>query len=530
MSYNIAGDISFQQGHYQKALGYYRKALFGARQIGNREAELTAKKNLGRIFAVTQHFDSAYHYLSQSFAIRDSIDRLGDVQKRSYAFAEHFVKEQYEKEMEAGRLKRWLWSAIVGLCITVIVILSVFVRSMHVRQRKIKSINAELNKYKSNLEYALKDKTRELALSEQQVLNLSNNLPNSAIFRFLFENETEGRMLFISSGWEDMTGEPIETVKDSVSFFRNGIHPEDSHELLEALGHAIHNHTILDTMYRFYRNGRELRWFHVRAISIAGDDGLTYLDGYLVDETQQKQFEQDLIISRNKAEESDKLKSAFLANISHEIRTPMNAIVGFSTLLCNEPLPSTQQAAYLESVHENCQRLMQLIDTIVDVATIEAGQLNLRIETFPLSKIITTVKEYFKPFIEGKRSFVELWFDEELLYSPLTIHTDFLRLKQVFVNLIENALKFTEKGFVRCAYLLDQPDVVHFYVMDTGSGISQENTEIIFKNFRKVNQFSGGAGLGLSIVKKLLLQMGGDIWVESEPDVGSTFHFTLPLK
>ena len=98
------------------------------------------------------------------------------------------------------------------------------------------------------------------------------------------------------------------------------------------------------------------------------------------------------------------------------------------------------------------------------------------------------------------------------------------------MNLIENALKFTEKGFIRCGYLLDRPDAAHFYVMDTGSGISQENKEIIFQNFRQIDQYSDGTGLGLSIVKKLLLQMGGDIWVESELGVGSTFHFTIPVK
>ena len=528
-SYNTAGDISFQQGHHQKASDYYREALLWALQIGNREAEATAKFNLGRNFAATQHFDSAHHYLSQSFAIKDSMDRFSEVQKRSYAFAEHLVKEQYEKEMESEQLKRQLWLAIVGLCILVIALLSIFIRYMFVRQKKIKSINAELNTYKSELEYALKSKTLELALREQQVMNLSNNLPNGAIFRFSFENTNEGKMLFISSGWEDLTGQSIETVEDSVCFFRNGIHPEDSHKLLKALAFAINSHTILDMLYRFYRDGTELRWFHVRAMAIAGDDALTYLDGYLVDETQQKQFEQDLIASRNRAEESDKLKSAFLANMSHEVRTPMNAIVGFSTLLSSTQLTHTRQASYLELVQENCQRLLQLIDAIVDVAKIEAGQLNLRMETFPLSKLMTDISEYFEPFINVKHSFVELWIDEDLLHSSLTVNTDFLRLRQIFVNLIENALKFTEKGFIRCAYLLDRPGAIHFYVMDTGSGISQKNTDVIFQTFRKVDQFSGGTGLGLSIVKKLLLQMGGDIWVESEPDVGSTFHFTIPL-
>ena len=527
-SYNTAGNIFFQQDNYQEALQYYRKALQWALQIGNKEAESTSKQNLGQNFAATGRFDSAYHYLSQSIAIRDSIHQLGEVHKRAYAFAEHIVKQQHEKEKEAEQLKRRLLFVIEGLCLMVIVILSIFIRYMFVRQRKIKYINAELNKYKIDLEHALHDKTRKLVLSEQQILNLSNNLPNGAIFRFSFINGLKGEALFLSSGWEELTG-LIETDRDLFSNFKNGIHPDDNHAFFQTLESVIHNRTMLDAMFRFYRNDKELRWFHVRAMAIAGDSSVTYLDGYLVDETQQKFFEQDLIASRNKAEEADKLKSAFLANMSHEVRTPMNAIVGFSSLLSNEQL-STKQTNYLELVQENCQKLLQLIDGIVDISKIEAGQLNLCMEPFPLSKIMTAVRDHFDPIVDNRYPFVTLCIDEDLLNSPLTVHVDFIRLRLIFIHLIENALKFTEKGFVRCGYHLDQPDVVHFYVMDTGSGISQENTEIIFQNFRKVDPYSGGTGLGLSIVKKSLLQMNGDIWVESELGEGSTFHFTLPLK
>jgi signal transduction histidine kinase len=181
-------------------------------------------------------------------------------------------------------------------------------------------------------------------------------------------------------------------------------------------------------------------------------------------------------------------------------------------------------------IQENCQRLLHLIDDIVDISKIEAGQLNLRLETIQLSEIMTTVRDYFEPIIVSGYPHVELWIDESLLHSSLTVHTDVFRLKQVFVNLIENALKFTEKGFVRCGQLFDLKDTLHFYVMDTGAGIAHEYIETIFQSFRKLDQYSDGTGLGLSILRRVLLQMGGSIWVESEPGVGSTFHFTLPMK
>ena len=528
-SYRVAGDISFHREHYQKAMEYYNKALLLALRNNNKELESTMKMNISRNFAAIGRFDSAFHYLAQSSLIRDSLFQQGEFQARSYSFAELNVKEQYDKDRSGERVQRQLWSVIVILCVVVITILCLFIRFIFVRQKKITSINDELNIYKSKLEHTLYDRTRELILSEQQILNLSANLPKGAIFRFSFENEREGKTLYVSSGWEELTGQSIVEAEDSVFFFHSRIHPDDSRELHIALASAIENHTMLDVVFRFYKNNAELRWFHVRAMAIAGNDWLTYLDGYLVDETDQKHFEQELVAAKDKAEESDKLKSAFLANMSHEIRTPMNVIIGFSDLLSNAKLSPKRQSDYLELVQENCQRLLSLIDDIVDISKIEADQLNLRMETFQLSKVMIAIRDYFEPTIDVEYPHVELWIDEGLLNSSLTVYSDIYRLKQIFVNLIDNALKFTEKGFVRCGQLLDRTDALHFYVMDTGAGIAHENIETIFQSFRKLDQYSGGTGLGLSIIKRVLLQMGGSIWVESEPNVGSTFHFTLPL-
>jgi len=184
----------------------------------------------------------------------------------------------------------------------------------------------------------------------------------------------------------------------------------------------------------------------------------------------------------------------------------------------------------LEIIHLNCQRLLHLIDDIVDISKIEADQLFFRTETVPISEIMTAVKDHFEPIIDAGFPHVELWIDEWLLNSSQTVHTDVFRLKQVFVHLIDNALKFTEKGFVRCGQLSEESDILHFFIMDTGIGIAPDYSEIIFQSFRKLDQYSDGTGLGLAIVRRVLLQMGGAIWVESELGVGSTFHITIPLN
>ncbi len=528
--YAEAGEIYYFLKNYESSLAYLYKSLRLAEQNGFIEVEERTDKSLSKTYFALHRSDSAYRYLARSVAIRDSIALSDKVKARVYTYAEHYVKEQIEKEAQAKEQRQKLLYVIFGLCLLVIFILSFSIYSLKLRQNKIQKMNAELKKYKTDLEGIVEDKTRELVQSEQQFFNLGNNLPNGAIFRFAFENERKGQTLYVSSGWEELTGQSLDAARDSVFFFQNKIHPDDSRELLDQLAVAINNHSILDVVYRFYKNNTEVRWFHVRAIAVAGNDGLTYLDGYQVDETEQKHFEQELVAAKEKAEESDRLKSAFLANMSHEIRTPMNAIIGFASLLSNGNLPPQRQSVYLDLIQDNCYNLLRLIDDIVDISKIEAEQLTLRMELCRVSDIMKEIKGYFESIIQSKYPYIELWIDENSENTSLTVYTDLFRVKQIFINLIENALKFTEKGFVRCGHILDIPDMVHFYVMDTGVGIAAENIDLVFQSFRKVDEYSSGTGLGLSIVKKLLLQMGGTIWVESELGVGSTFHFTLPMS
>lgn len=528
--YSEAGEIQLLLNNRHDALHYLYLSLSLAKRNGFTETEQRTLLLLSDTYSSLKNYDSAYYYLARSHELEKTINSDSNIKQRAYLFAEQNIKEQIESEIKAERQKRELWLVIAVLSLTVMLILGIFIRILSKRQKKIQAINIELNQYKTDLENVVKNQTQELMLNEQQVLNLSNNLPNGAIFRFVFENEHEGKTLFVSSGWENLTGQSIDAARNSVFFFQNRIHPDDSRELLHRLSQAIRNHSILDMVFRFYKNNSEMRWFHVRAVATAGIDGLTYLDGYQVDETGQKQFEQELVAAKEKAEESDLLKSAFLANMSHEIRTPMNAIIGFSSLLNKGYLLADRQHTYLNLIQENCQHLLRLIDDIVDISKIEADQLFLRMESCSVSEIMQEIKSHFEPIVERRYPHVELWVEETSENTPLMMYTDVFRLKQIFLNLIENALKFTEKGFVRYGHLLDKADSVHFYVMDTGVGIAHEHIDAIFQSFRKLDQYSSGTGLGLSIVKKLLIQMGGTIWVESEPNVGSTFHFTLPLS
>ena len=234
--------------------------------------------------------------------------------------------------------------------------------------------------------------------------------------------------------------------------------------------------------------------------------------------------EKDLRVAKDRAEESNRLKSAFLANMSHEIRTPLNAIVGFSSLMVDtEDMEERRQ--YMDIVEENNDLLLQLISDILDLSKIEAG-------TFDFTEREVDVNLLCEDIVLAMRMKarpnVEILFDRHL--PECRIMTDRNRLHQVISNFVNNALKFTEEGNIRVGY--DQLDEAHlcFYVADTGIGIEPEMQNEIFERFVKLNSFVHGTGLGLSICRSIVEQLGGEIGVDSEPEKGSCFWFTLPIK
>jgi len=246
----------------------------------------------------------------------------------------------------------------------------------------------------------------------------------------------------------------------------------------------------------------------------------------------------DLVIAKEKAEQSDKLKSAFLANFSHEIRTPMNAIMGFSQLLVNSKRSENEKREFIDLILVNSQHLLNLINEIIDISRIEAGETILEYHLCDLNQLLyELLNQYNEHKNLLKKTKIALILNPEIEKHNLKITTDTNKLKQIIINLLENALKFTEEGSIEFGYkfiVTDEAKSVLFYIKDTGIGIEQEAKNFIFERFRKVENNLGklyrGAGLGLAISKKLVEILGGQIWVESEINIGSTFYFTLPYK
>ena len=247
-----------------------------------------------------------------------------------------------------------------------------------------------------------------------------------------------------------------------------------------------------------------------------------------------KTNQENLAIAKEKAEESDRLKSTFLANMSHEIRTPMNSILGFSELLSEPSISPEQIKKFNKIIQLSGEQLMHIIDDIIDISKIELNQLTIKYAPVNVHLCLQEVTEVQQNKIKslGKKLKLNLIVEEE--FKDLIIESDEFRLKQIVNNLIGNSIKYTEKGIITVGCTIKSMDgkkFIEFFVKDTGRGIPKEAQEKIFDRFTQADNvdFKEGTGLGLSITKGLLELLGGSIHLESEPGKGSVFYFTLPL-
>jgi PAS domain S-box-containing protein len=256
-------------------------------------------------------------------------------------------------------------------------------------------------------------------------------------------------------------------------------------------------------------------------------DGTVY--GSCRDITERKRTELELINAKDKAEESDRLKSAFLTNMSHEIRTPMNGILGFAELLKEPNLTIDEQQDYILTMQISGARMLNTINSIVDISKIESGLIGIDIKETNLNEKIEFIYKFFKPEVEIKK--LQFLFKNGLPTNEAIIKTDNGKVYGILTNLVRNAIKFTYDGSIEFGYK-KKGEYLEFYVKDTGIGIPKSQQEIIFERFRQGSESHDrgyeGSGLGLSISKSYVEMLGGRIWMESVEGFGSTFYFTIP--
>jgi PAS domain S-box-containing protein len=379
------------------------------------------------------------------------------------------------------------------------------------------------------LDITEKRKIQELLAHEKDSLQIiMDNVPDAIYFK-----NSNGQYLRVNKAFANLVN--YNNPEDLIGKTDFDIYPEDkARESYEEDQTVISTGSALVDKQDIMVNREGLKlWLQTTKVGIRELTGtISQIVGISRDVTQFIDAREELKLAKEKAEQADNLKSAFLANMSHEIRTPINGILGFAKLLEMREFPRDKEKKYLSIINNSGKLLLNLINDIIDIAKIEAGQISIDNVLVDINSVLKELKEFYQSeSIRREKSNVEIRLSIEGGQDNCFILIDVTRLKQVLNNLIYNALKFTDKGYIEFGYR-KQSQMLLFYVKDTGLGISQNEKEMIFERFKQAGMGSRkkeGTGLGLAISKGLVELMGGRIWVDTEPGMGSVFNFVLPL-
>ncbi|MDP2338793.1 MAG: response regulator [Bacteroidota bacterium] len=354
-----------------------------------------------------------------------------------------------------------------------------------------------------------------------------------------------------SEACKAVTGYTPKEFLEDPNLWINMVVPEEKEFVAERASKLLEGKEQPPIEHRIVCKNGKTRWVMDTTIpKFDADDRLVSYEGVIQDITTRKQAEfllqakneeievqneklnlsnTELIIAKEHAEESDRLKSAFLANMSHEIRTPMNGILGFTELLKEPDLTGENQQSYISIIEKSGERMLNIINDIISFSKIESGQMGVSISETNINEQIEYIHTFFKPEVEQKG--LQISYRNTLPAKEAIIKTDREKIYAILTNLVKNAIKFTKTGSIKFGYEKND-NHLQFSVTDTGIGIRPEQLKIVFERFRQgsesLNRSYEGAGLGLSISKAYVEMLGGKIWVESEEGKGSSFYFTLP--
>lgn len=387
----------------------------------------------------------------------------------------------------------------------------------------------------SRLGETIKSSIRKMEVHQQKNLAEKMLKESEEKYRLMVEHSPDGvilhswgKILFANPSALKLLGtESFEMIKDR--------------DLLEFI-HYDYRNSHIDRIRKIYENGKtqgctEAQFLDINnqvfdvevtgiPISFMGEPAVQTI---IRDITARKLVEQELISAKEKAEESDHLKTAFLHNISHEIRTPMNAIVGFSALLNEPDLSKEAQQSYLKIITDSSDQLLAIVNDIIEISNIEVGIIKTNINEINLNALMMKIYQQFNQKASDRS--IEFKLNTSLPGNKAMIATDSVKLVKIISNLLSNAIKFTKKGKILLGYTL-RDDSLEFYVSDTGIGINEDQFEKIFERFYQVENSASrayeGTGLGLSITKAYVELLGGKIWLTSVPGNGTTFYFSLP--
>ncbi len=392
------------------------------------------------------------------------------------------------------------------------------------KNNELVTINELLKESHSELKIA-KEKAEE---SEEKLKLIANNLVNGMIYQVVMLDENRRKFTYLSDAVQQLYGCTAMEAIENPDLIYGRIYKDDAGDLIKKEKDALKTMSIFKSEVRVVNPDGTIRWsYYVSRPRIM--EGLVCWDGIEVDITEHKNAENELLIAKENAEVSSRLKSAFLANMSHEIRTPMNAILGFSELLEQPELTDEKQKKYFEIIKKSGGRLLTVINDIIDISKIESGQMEVHISELNILEQLKEVHAFLNP--QATRKGISLVINNSLSTKELTIKSDSQKINAILINLVKNAIKYCDEGIIEIG-VAKKDSILKFYVKDTGIGIDKNKQNAIFDRFVQADiedvRALQGSGLGLSISKAYVEMLGGEIWVESELGKGATFYFTIP--
>jgi hypothetical protein len=361
--------------------------------------------------------------------------------------------------------------------------------------------------------------------SKKRFKSLLENAPDGVAI-----NDIDGRLIYASPNAFRHFGYSENEIIGHFGY--EFTHPDDLDIVYKAFDKIVSNPEQKATAkYRFRKRDGEYRWIETTFTNLLNNE---IIKGFVLnfnDITEKKQTLEELVIAKEKAEESDRLKSAFLANMSHEIRTPMNGILGFAELLKEPQLTGDQQIEYINIIKQSGDRMLNIINDIIDISKIESGQMTFVTKDSNISEQLKYIYTFFKSEAEHKG--ITFIIKNSLTETQAIVKTDREKLFAILTNLVKNAIKYTDQGSIELGC---KPNgaFIEFSVKDSGIGIPKNRQMAIFERFIQADiedsRAFQGAGLGLAITKSYVEMLGGKIWVESEEGKGSTFYFTIPYN
>ncbi len=498
-------------GKYDAAIVNYLNGIYMLDKLGLTGLRVLPERIFARDYCYASLDRSLINDFNTGIGVMRTTGKLDELHNRWF---DRLSPDNIARQKLISRLK---WTFIpLGSLLLIGVIVAIYLR----RKMKLKALVYEqISLERAKIEEELKREYRlfftgpvtvyKLLYPNNTILSISDNVNQYGHdAKILIDNGTSMFDLILS---EDR-GEVIEKHRNNIK---------------QRIEYSFHTN-------RFLGKDETIHWLYDFTMYSYEPTGDILLYGYLLDISSQKNLETELIEEKEKAENANIAKGHFLANMSHEIRTPLNGIMGFvQVLLQSEPTPV--QKEYLDMMYSSGTNLMKIVNDILDFSKIESGKLDLIKSGFNLRYVVDDLVKTFSYHREKPGVDIRTRMSDSV---PTIVYGDMMRLKQILINLIQNALKFTEEGWVEIAvdvYTQLENDIrLIFCVSDTGIGIDPMKQHDIFDNFTQsdpfISQKYGGTGLGLSIVKKIVEIMGGFIWVESEPNSGSSFFFIIPFE